>query len=139
METWHYVVATYNGQYSNSKALIKIWVKNVANGKIYQASKVVERMSAVPNQNITYLGSAPNEVVTGLWSFIRALINMLGNIFNPTGNIMDELGVYHELLSPQQINDLMAHNGVQELTLENIYNAAPMTNTDWQNIWNQMP
>ena len=134
METWHYVVASYDGQYSSNRAKISIWVKNIANGKIYSAYKIVKKMTAVPNNNITYIGSAPNEVVTGLWSFIRALINMFGNIFNPTGNIMDELGLYHELLTPQQINQLITQNGVQELRLEDWYDASPIQQGSWNDM-----
>ncbi len=140
METWHYVVASYDGKYSSTNAKISLWIKNTANGKIYSAYKIVPKMTDVPNNNITYIGSAPNEVVTGLWSFIRAILNLIGNILNPTGNIMDEMGIYNEILSPQQINSLITQNGVQELKLEDWYDATPINMGDWNNMmhhgWN---
>ncbi len=139
METWHYVVASYDGQYSSNRAKISLWIKNIANNKIYSAYKIIPKMTDVPNNNITYIGSAPNEVVTGLWSFIRALINLLGNIFNPTGNIMDELGLYNEILSPQQINGLITQNGVKELKLEDWYDATPINSNDWRSMMNNNP
>ena len=139
METWHYVVASYDGQYSSNQAKISLWIKNIANNKICSAYKIIPKMTDVPNNNITYIGSAPNEVVTGLWSFIRALINLLGNIFNPTGNIMDELGLYNEILSPQQINGLITQNGVKELKLEDWYDATPINSNDWRSMMNNNP
>ena len=47
---------------------------------------------------------------------------------------MDELGVYNELLTTQQINSLISQNGVQELKLEDWYDASPINTSEWNNM-----
>ncbi len=101
---WHFIVATYDGTYSETQAEISIQIYDEG----YKATKIVDKWSRRDSTNTVSIGGRETNVPWfGPFTCIDATL--------------DEVGLYDEILTNDVINQLYQFNGLKKTKTKIIY------------------
>jgi len=98
---WHYIVATYDGSEPGAYATISIQIVDVEDAK---ETETIHKWTRRDSTNTVYIGGR-------LFEAEHPLIQWLGQNLSSMGGMMDEMMIFNDILSENQIYDLYRYNG----------------------------
>lgn len=123
-DAWHFVVATYDENASGlppNKARITIEVRNREEGWVLTESRIIDKWAPPESGDLTYMGGFPNEINDNILEWIGNFFDFIGSWIDPSSHTFDEIGVYDDILDPQEIQDLYDYNGVKLTNIRSWY------------------